>query len=541
MDIQNAFSVVDVHPSTSAPLPEAVWYQEKSSSSTKTPPSSSAEGNDAPGFFVSLLQRWDVASDQHESKSVFYKVSHNQFPAGKNEGDNATVNPIFSLPLPTKLAVCDAPQQDDSSGSHTSRRVPLLTRFSDNQRVLAMQFSPTHVRIAVPSLENNTAKIISKNEPPQHWTIELLSSAKDPYAPVVSMAEVMPKIRLIATPKSRASQPSTRQQQQGQQKSHPAMETILPGGIFWLDQSYGNVHAESDYQRFMFVMATNKSLLCYTVTLNRLEPKKTTLNMALAHIFSHPLASTCWWSPRSLLLVVGSYQQGVQEPRSSAEAKEHQQLREPKTSSKNNSMVPPNKNQLHQLYLRTYFFSGDGPFTSHREVLRNPLLLPLRLERPPPVRFQAFPVGTVPASTGRDAPSSITDTAIGKSHSANSDPSNTNQPIMESSQPPSLAALASSWSKHKRDKFPATTCVSVVHLYNRAFIVDIGSETFVGHSGDNYLEVTLHELDRENFTVQIGQIRVRRENLFCLWKNFLLSKRSCLTHCFVATANCDSS
>ena len=459
MNVGTAWSVINRDPETSAPLPEAVWYQELTTDD---------EGAKSPGFFVSLLQRWDIASDAADSKSVFYQVS--PFPATTNnvseriEGSELVGEcRQFRLRLPRQLAVFDeiTDDHDDDSpnfGSPSSgaprsprmqkRRVPLLARFTDNQKVLFMQFSNSYVRVAVPDADG-----YNQNSSCKHWTVELQSCVKDPYVPVSSLPEALPKIRIPSSLRSKTS----------------ASETILPGGIFWLNQSYGNARG-SDYQEFLLGMITTKSLLCYTVTLNRLNKTKPTLTMTLSHIFAHPQASAAWWAPKSLVLVVGSYQD-VQV--SKQQYQDHHS----------------NQHKGQQLFLRTYFFGGNGPFTSQREVLRNPLLLPLRLERPPPVRFEAFPVGKPASFSLPSIPTNI------EQNQGSTDSSQTSSP---SSRP----------ELHREQRTPPIHCISVVQLYGKSFIVEIGAGTILSRSGEHCLDITLHGLDRENFSVNIGKIRV---------------------------------
>lgn len=434
MNVGTAWSVINNDTETSSPIPEALWYEELTSEN--------GEGAKAkpPGFFVSLLQRWDMASDAADSKYVFYQVS--PFPSQSPANPETKGGPDsrqFRIRLPRQLAVFDelvAGSQDaDDSGSEPrstysapvsprmqKRRIPLLVRFTANQKVLFMQFSPTYVRIAlaIPDSESDA----NPNSSCKHWTIELKSCVKDPYIPVPSHPEALPKIRIPSSRRSKSMQ----------------LETILPGGLFWLNQSYGNARG-NDYQEFFLAMVTTKSLLCYTVTLNMLNKRKPALTVKLSHTFAHPEAIAAWWAPKLLVLVVGS--------------------------------IHPEKQQL---FLKSYFFGENGPFTSRRDALRNPLLLPIRLERPPPVPGTAFAVCQPALRYKRDQ--------------------------SEESKDMSPASPLLQAERYKAYLVPP---VAVVQLYGRAFIVEIGNQS---QSGESSLILTLHELDRENFSVNIGKIQV---------------------------------
>ena len=457
MNVGTAWSVINKDTETSAPLPEALWYEEltDSGAGAKAKP---------PGFFVSLLQRWDMASDAADSKSVFYQVSH--FPAptiadSDDERGGAKDGPKqqwgescqYRIRLPRPLAVFDeiiggdhgADGSNVESASYNTptspriqkRRIPLLSRFTDNQKVFFMQFSPSHVRIAVPIPEGEST--INSNYSCKHWTIELKSCMKDPYIPVPSLPESLPKIRILSGRRSQST------------------ERILPGGLFWLNQSYGNAKG-NDYQEFLLGVVTTKALLCYTVTLNALNKRKPALTMKLSHTFAHPEATAAWWQPKILVLVVGS-----------------------------------TRPESQQLFLKSYFFGENGPFTSRRDFLRNPLLLPLRLERPPPVPCKAFPVGQF-SPAHKDL----------------------NQESVDISKVPSPSLETKTHGVH------LAPLVAVVQLYRRAFIVEVGAQTIQMQAGDYCLGITLHELDRDSCSVKIGEIQVRNRSAklpdpFIIW------------------------
>lgn len=344
-----------------------------------------------------------------------------------------------------------------SSPCIQERRVPLLVRLSANKRLMAMQFSPTMVRIGIPDtiVDGEQTKLYSNCK---HWTVELAASAKDSYVPVASRPESLPTIQKTST-------------------NNKNSEMILPGtGLFWLDQSYGKNARGDDYQDHMFVLVTTKSLLCYTVTVNSLKKENTTVSMKLSHHFSHSQACAAWWHPKSFVLVVGSQKQ-AKAPGSLISALPDHHPDDPRSKIE------------HCLILRTYFFAN--PFTSRREVLRNPLLLPLRLERPPPVRFQGFPAGSPDA-----------DALAGGSAAAEA---TTPECAAEASLSSSLSSSKS--SDRQRHKMPAR-CVSVVSLYGKSYIVDISAETLLTGSGKHCMDINLHELDQENCTVSIRKHQV---------------------------------
>jgi hypothetical protein len=170
MEIEAVWSLLDVTETSS--LPEAVWHQST---------------DNGPGFFIYLLQRWDIATDQHDFKSVFYKVVP-FLETNPDKKSNELRFPTFSLRLPTELAVVDAPPNCTSTCTGTGvqeRRVPLLVRFSDNRRLLAMQFSSTMVRIGVPMLQEqgiSTTNLAFTRC--SHWTVDLSSANKNTYPPL---------------------------------------------------------------------------------------------------------------------------------------------------------------------------------------------------------------------------------------------------------------------------------------------------------------------------------------------------------------------
>ncbi|CAB9505526.1 expressed unknown protein [Seminavis robusta] len=470
MNVGSPFSVIGRNPETSA-LPEAVWYQESTSTASSNfyysnahhEQNADAEGQQHPsGFFVSLLPRWDIAQDDSRAKSVFYQVT--PFSDFLNNNNKDKKSHLFRLRLPRRLAVVDeeeeiiittaisndesmdAPPPLPSSPRHQERRIPLLVRFTDNHKLLAMQFSPFMVRIAVAipiGHDKTTTRSSAPDAATQHWTVALPYSTsldnsttiiKDPYTPLPSSPDAMPQRKKKKKKKKGHTTTTT-------SSSNHHNETILPGGLFWLDQSYGNARG-SDYQEFWLVLVTSRSLLCYTVTYNRLDEyrRQPLLSIELAHQFSHPTATAAWWAS-PMVLVVGS---------STANA---------------------------DLSLRTYLFGGNGPFTSHREVLQNPLILPLRLERPPPVRCDAFTVG---GGNGNNRQESTHKRVSSSSSSSPTSPSND--------------------TNH-------STIISVVQLYNKTYIVHVPAESVLVAYNVHAIPITLHQVDTENCVILQQQVQ----------------------------------
>ena len=465
---------------TSAPLPEAVWYQETSCNADK-----------AAGFFVSLVQKWDLQDRYRVYYQVFpfpvnnkdekllkeeREISLRNDSCCSNDIENGNENgrepilepgPMFSLKLPRRLAIIEeqevveekeslhkepstTPEKQVSSPRMQERRVPLLARFSDNQKLLVLQFSPTHVRILKPDQIENKGNMFgherimaeNKQEFCKHWTVELKSTAKDPYVPIPSAPHVLPQLRTTTTTTS---------------------ESILPGGIFILDQTYGSA---VDFHEFLLVLVTSKSVLCYKTILSLLESQLGTLSMTLTHVFSHPQASAVWWKPKAKVMVVGSYQE-QQQQRDKAQTSDRQCL-----------------------FLRTYFFGHSGPFGTNcsNQILQNPLFLPLRSwDRPPPIRIPAFLVGR----------NTNTNCVAGNEHKT-----------MDTTETTfSLATASELYSSYKNHRFPITG-LAVVELYQETYIVEIGATSTRVESCKHALEVALHKLDLETCNIQCHAIHV---------------------------------
>jgi hypothetical protein len=225
MEVGNPFRIIGEDWGTDVPNPIATWFDETDQH-----------------FVVLLARRNDTPSsplvELVEYRVLVLRESH------------VALGSLLQFHLPVSLA----------TEHHTSsRKIPFLAKLSLDQKLLAIQFSETLVRI-VPLEEEKQSK---------HWTIELEASGEPIYTP----ADNAPQPRYKAHYDSMTCKDST----------------IV--GLVWSDHG-GNSQD--------LVVVTTKAVLCYKISLLRNQ-------MAATHTFPHPrLASSMWWEPISRTILVGS-------------------------------------------------------------------------------------------------------------------------------------------------------------------------------------------------------------------------------------------
>jgi hypothetical protein len=169
--------------------------------------------------------------------------------------------PLLRFRLPQSLAI-DEYRSVVTGEVSMSRHIPLIAKLSLDQKLLAIQFSPTLLRI-VPLEEDKHSK---------HWTIDFSTSGEPMPSPSHSVPLARYKVHESVTAKD---------------------SSVLPDGIVWSDHG-GNSQD--------LVIVTTKSVLCYKISLARNQ-------MAATHSFRHPQAHKVWWEPVTRTIVVGSYGQ----------------------------------------------------------------------------------------------------------------------------------------------------------------------------------------------------------------------------------------
>ena len=214
--------------------------------------------------FVALLERSPSATPSLLSEVMEFRVlSYDQATKKLHP------SPVTRFRLPCVLAT-----EEHRVGTSTvlCRKIPLLSRLSLDSMLLAIQFSPTLIRI-VPMEHNDTNT--------KHWTIDLALGGE----PLSSPPHMMP----TSTSRYKVHDPLGK-----------IKETkILPGGIIWSD--HGGKSQD-------FIVVTTGSVLCFKVSLIRKQ-------MSFSHTFHHPKASAMWYEPRSRTVVVSSMERALDDIR----------------------------------------------------------------------------------------------------------------------------------------------------------------------------------------------------------------------------------
>mmetsp|Transcript_17028 Transcript_17028/g.35991 ORF Transcript_17028/g.35991 Transcript_17028/m.35991 type:complete len:1026 (-) Transcript_17028:175-3252(-) len=219
-----------------------------------------------------------------------------------------------SFPLPWKLATIEMASpsildDDDTCATDPtvmeSRRIPILAKFSpkmsNGMRFLAMQYTPTMVRIATVEGEDPTIANRSVNKRPSfrkisssdidgdysanrnHWTIDLSYHAH----PITSKPEQMPGFG------GSARNLFSKKKEEG---VNPDITSIIGGGILW---SARGVSDDRITSLDLIVVATT-SVIVYNINITKKQLIKT-------QIFPHDMAASFWYESTTRTLVIGSY------------------------------------------------------------------------------------------------------------------------------------------------------------------------------------------------------------------------------------------
>jgi hypothetical protein len=179
--------------------------------------------------------------------------------AAKSTRNTLSTEISVSFPLPHELANIQNEDDASSTGVPTTRRIPILAKFSEaisGERYLALQYTPTMVRLVN----------VTKNADKQ-WTIDLAHDTN----PIASPADSLPTFpeRQIDT-------------------------TIIGGGIIWCIRG----------PRQNLLLITTNSVILYEISNNTLTKKQ---------IFPHNHAVSFWYEASSRVLVIGSYKSNPNE------------------------------------------------------------------------------------------------------------------------------------------------------------------------------------------------------------------------------------
>lgn len=218
-----------------------------------------------------------------------------------------------SFPLPLELATevgrsSSVTVDDDdlrSFATYTtdtmapSRRIPILAKFSPkmgNMRFLALQYTPTYVRVATVEGGGATggnptrmgapaAKHTEDNETTHwdHWTIDLSYAGAQP---VASKPEVIPMLKRNSGYKMFGKK---------EEGIEPGTTSIIGGGILW--NGRGN---QDNIISLDLVLVTATSVIVYNINTVKKQLTKT-------RVFPHDLAASFWFEPLTRTLLIGSY------------------------------------------------------------------------------------------------------------------------------------------------------------------------------------------------------------------------------------------
>ena len=227
-------------------LPAATWY------------------DNSQQHFVALLERSPSAIPSLLSELVEYRVlTYNE------ASSNLYRTFVTQFRLPCVLAT-----EEHRVGTTTvlCRKIPLLSKLSLDKELLAIQFSPTLIRI-VP-MENCSNE---NDQNSKHWTVDLTHGGEPQSTPSHMM-------------------PSSSSRYKVHDPLGKIKETkILPGGIIWSD--HGGKSQD-------LIVVTTGSVLCYKVSLIRKQ-------MAFSHTYHHPQASAMWYEPISRTIVISSMERAL--------------------------------------------------------------------------------------------------------------------------------------------------------------------------------------------------------------------------------------
>ena len=325
------------------------------------------------------------AEDMEEGPATTESAFDAAKKAAQNNLRSLTTEISVSFPLPLQLATVESTRIDPSvvtentSDEDTcmtgqtqqtvalSRRIPILAKFSpkmyNGMRFIALQYTPTMIRIAIVEKEESTAKApagrmrrktISAGERSSstvgddvdvHFTLDL---SYDAY-PVASKPESLPNFR----------QGSARNLfgPKVEEGIIPGTTTIIGGGVLWCARGSG----DEKNTALDLIVVTTTSVLVYNMNMTKKKLVKT-------QVFPHDLAASFWYEPHTSTLVIGSYKSNLHRQHSEVEGLDvsvaidrtfsidEQDERRPGGESPDSSLFPSAV-----MSMKTIFFSKDSP------------------------------------------------------------------------------------------------------------------------------------------------------------------------------------
>lgn len=192
-----------------------------------------------------------------------------------------------------------------------SRRIPILAKFShrmqNGMRFLAMQYSPTLVRIATVEDANNEEASSEQDETPKIGRKALIKRLSNPKLMLMSKEEdektsenksVHWTIDLNHNyAKPSASKPGCLPFKPSDQEGTVA---IVGGGVLWNACSADG--EGNEFTSLDLILVTTTVVISY-----RLEVTKGAHNFVKSQTYPHDLAACFWHEPRTRTLMVGSY------------------------------------------------------------------------------------------------------------------------------------------------------------------------------------------------------------------------------------------
>mmetsp|Transcript_31397 Transcript_31397/g.66074 ORF Transcript_31397/g.66074 Transcript_31397/m.66074 type:complete len:1093 (-) Transcript_31397:1416-4694(-) len=261
--------------------------------------------------------------------SVFDAAKKAAQDAAQDNLQALTIEIDVKFPLPLQLATIDnsgtnspsiLSEENEDDTTYTScateaisRKVPILAKFSpkmkNGMRFLAMQYTPTMVRVALVEEEDHKEEAaaathmrsrrrssassvaeISKTED-VHWTIDL---SYDAY-PVASKPE-----RLANFQEGSVRNLFGSKAPKLEEGIVPGTTTIIGGGVLWCARQ-GRGQQQQDENTFLdLIIVTTTSVIIYNMSIAKRQLVKT-------QVLPHELASSFWYEPLTLTLVIGSY------------------------------------------------------------------------------------------------------------------------------------------------------------------------------------------------------------------------------------------
>eukprot|EP00957_Ditylum_brightwellii_P011061 838631-Ditylum_brightwellii.AAC.1 len=213
---------------------------------------------------------------------------------------------------PAQAANNKSPAQDSTASGkgeiQIKRRVPILAKISLDGTLIALQYTPTLLRIVRIQNDSSSSSSSSGESPIQQkqWTIDVSSTDANPILSngktvplsrrsslAVSTKDVLEPIYPSAENTTADSSNSTTTPMTPPQLKPliPSQTSILPGGVLWSDHG-GNSQD--------LIVITTSCIITYKISLSR-------NNMARVRTYAHYKAAHFWFEPVKRCLMIGSY------------------------------------------------------------------------------------------------------------------------------------------------------------------------------------------------------------------------------------------